>query len=233
VLFDLDDCLVDYAGAKRRGQALVSASLDGWGLSPERFWIAYSRLEPELFTRFTRGELTVDGYREARYRRPAAACGWALTARQARELNRRYTDAANGGVQAFPGARAALARLRAAGVRLGVLTNGPADGQRRKLAVTGLGAAVDACFISEEIGVAKPDERAFRLALAGLGAEPGRSAMVGDSFATDIEPALRLGLRGVLVGSADAPEGTERAAAIEDVPDTLGFPSAGPARSRA
>jgi hypothetical protein len=103
----------------------------------------------------------------------------ALTARQARELDRRYTDAANGGVQAFPGARAALARLRAAGVRLGVLTNGPADGQRRKLAVTGLDAAVDACFISEEIGVAKPDERAFRLALAGLGAEPGRSAMVG------------------------------------------------------
>jgi putative hydrolase of the HAD superfamily len=128
-----------------------------------------------------------------------------------------------GRVRAFPDARAALQRLRLAGVRVGVLTNGPSDGQRHKLSVSGLGDLVDRCFISEEIGVGKPDARAFRVALAGLDARPADAAMVGDSYSTDIAPAIELGMRTVLVGHRAAPATVDRVAGVADVPRALGL----------
>src|SRR4051812_29499133 len=79
----------------------------------------------------------------------------------------------------FPDAVTALRCLRSAGLRLGILTNGPSSGQRHKLVATGLAGEVDDVFISEEIGVGKPDERAFRIALEVLGAQPSDSAMSG------------------------------------------------------
>jgi putative hydrolase of the HAD superfamily len=46
---------------------------------------------------------------------------------------------------------------RSAGLRVGILTNGPSAWQRRKLELTGIGDAVDAVAISAELGAAKPD----------------------------------------------------------------------------
>jgi putative hydrolase of the HAD superfamily len=81
---------------------------------------------------------------------------------------------------------------------------------------------VDDVLISEEIGVGKPDDRAFRIALERLAAQPAHAAMVGDSFATDVEPALRLGMRGGLLGRGAAPDGVERVERIGDIPAALG-----------
>jgi putative hydrolase of the HAD superfamily len=59
----------------------------------------------------------------------------------------------------------------------------------------GLAELVPVVACSETEGVGKPDPRLFELALARLGVPPERAAMVGDSLASDIAPAKRLGLR--------------------------------------
>jgi putative hydrolase of the HAD superfamily len=223
VLFDLDDCLVDSEEARRRASECVSARLEDWGVSTQRFWAAYSAVEPRLFSQFARGEIAAAEYRDRRFRLSATTSGCALTERQARELNVVYMAEANGQVRAFPEARDVLQRLRAAGVRVGVLTNGPSDGQRQKLAVSGLADLVERSFISEEIGVGKPAHRAFRIALAGLDARSAHTAMVGDSFTTDIAPAIEVGMRAVLVGHQAAPSTVDRVAGIADVPRALGL----------
>ncbi|MFF3671845.1 HAD family hydrolase [Microtetraspora malaysiensis] len=51
----------------------------------------------------------------------------------------------------------ALARLRAAGWRVAIVTNGTADNQLRKLWRTGLAEAVDAYALSGAEGIRKPD----------------------------------------------------------------------------
>ena len=61
----------------------------------------------------------------------------------------------------FPdGSRDALRRLRSAGWKVAVVTNGPRF-QERKLEVTGLGDEVDAVCVSALVGSWKPDPGIF------------------------------------------------------------------------
>ena len=61
------------------------------------------------------------------------------------------------------------------------------------------GLDVDVCVGSWRHGRVKPHRSIFETALTALGASPDEAAMVGDSFADDVEGARALGMRGILV----------------------------------
>ena len=92
-----------------------------------------------------------------------------------------------------------------------MLTNGPSEIQRRKLRATGVDELVDAICISEELGVAKPDVRAFDHAAAAVGVAPADAAMVGDSLPNDVLGALAAGLRPRGLGGAPRRRAARRA----------------------
>ncbi len=100
-----------------------------------------------------------------------------------------------------PPVGAALGRLRDAGWRVVVLTNGPAAVQGEKVRRAGLEGLVDAVCASGAVGVAKPDPAIFHeaLHLAGGPPEPGPAWMVGDNPRNDIGGARALGLRTVWI----------------------------------
>ena len=133
----------------------------------------------------------------------------------------------------FPEAIATVRALRGAGIRVGVLTNGPSALQRRKLEVSGLGREVDAIAISEEIGVAKPDGAAFVTALDLLGTRADETAMVGDSLENDIAGALAAGLAAAVWmpgrRHGEAPPGAHLARELAEVPRLLGLALDAPA----
>ena len=79
-------------------------------------------------------------------------------------------------------------------VRLGLVTNGPADLQRGKLQRTGLGRLFDAIVVSGEVGRGKPDPYLFELVLDRLGVPAGESVMIGDSLARDVAGGAAAGL---------------------------------------
>lgn len=54
-------------------------------------------------------------------------------------------------------------------------------------------------LLSDEIGVAKPDERIFQMALETLNLPPERVAMLGDRLDLDIEPSRRLGMLAIRI----------------------------------
>jgi len=54
-------------------------------------------------------------------------------------------------------------------------------------------------LLSEEIGVSKPDERIFKMALEHLDLPPERVAMLGDRLDLDIEPSRRLGMLAIRI----------------------------------
>jgi putative hydrolase of the HAD superfamily len=88
------------------------------------------------------------------------------------------------------GASEALERL-AADASLGVLTNGVADLQRRKLEHHGLFERFDAYLPSYEVGSHKPSPEIFEAARERLDAEG--YVYVGDSMESDIRPARDAG----------------------------------------
>ncbi|WP_038058214.1 HAD family hydrolase [Thermus amyloliquefaciens] len=92
-----------------------------------------------------------------------------------------------------PGAEALLRRLKAQGLKVGVLSN-TLPSLRESLAHHGLDRYVDGFFASCTLGVAKPDPRAFQMALEGLGLPPQETLYLDDD-PENVEAARRLGLR--------------------------------------
>lgn len=98
----------------------------------------------------------------------------------------------------LPGVPEALARLRAAGLRLVVVSN--ADGTVEEgLTRAGLRGYLDAVVDSQVIGHEKPDPRIFAHALALFGSDPARTLHVGDFYAADVAGARAAGVHAVLL----------------------------------
>ena len=89
-----------------------------------------------------------------------------------------------------------LRALRAAGGKVAVVTNGAADVQAQKIEHLGVLPLLDACCISGELGIRKPDPRIFEIAAARSGESLDDAWMVGDGEA-DIVGAHRAGVRSV------------------------------------
>lgn len=84
----------------------------------------------------------------------------------------------------YPDAKRVLATLHERGVRVAVVSNIGWD-LRPVLAAHGLDAHVDACVLSFEHGVQKPDPWIFDKACAALGVRPQETVMVGDAPQAD------------------------------------------------
>ncbi len=95
-------------------------------------------------------------------------------------------------IRAIEGAADALERLKASGVRIGLVCDtgfSPGRVVRRLLGRVGLLPLLEVTIFSEELGVPKPDPRAFGAALAGLGVPAQGAVHVGDLRRSDIAGA--------------------------------------------
>jgi HAD superfamily hydrolase (TIGR01662 family) len=91
---------------------------------------------------------------------------------------------------------AVVAQLREAGLRVGLVSNSARD--VREFA-RHHGLEVDAGISSFHHGRTKPHPSIFRAVLDLLEVEPAEAVMVGDTIADDIEGALALGMRAILL----------------------------------
>ena len=115
-----------------------------------------------------------------------------------------------------------LALLREHGLRIGLVSNGQRDldefAHHHRL-------DVDVCVGSRAHGRVKPHRSIFEAALAALAAAPADAAMVGDSYADDIEGARALGMRAILVDREGAHVGEpDRIDTLLALPAALGLP---------
>jgi putative hydrolase of the HAD superfamily len=100
--------------------------------------------------------------------------------------------------EAFPDAAPALRALRAAGVRLVVVSNWDAS-LRERLAETGLAALLDGVVASAPFGAAKPDPAIFARGLELAGADAAAAWHVGDSEREDVDGARAAGVAPILL----------------------------------
>ena len=89
-----------------------------------------------------------------------------------------------------------LEELRGRGLKLGLVSNTSRD---LEAFVVHHRLEVDVAIGSRSHGKTKPDPTIFRAALDRLAVEPAAAAMVGDSVEDDIEGALALGMRAILL----------------------------------
>lgn len=86
--------------------------------------------------------------------------------------------------------------LRRIGMRIGIVTHGWTVKQAEKLVRLGLVPYLDprAIFISDQIGISKPNPKLYLTAVRDLGLEPGAVMYVGDSPEHDIAPPRSIGM---------------------------------------
>ncbi|HZD87355.1 MAG TPA: HAD family hydrolase [Gaiellaceae bacterium] len=116
---------------------------------------------------------------------------------------------------------ATLSSLRAAGCRIGLVSNSARDvGEFARHH----GLDVDAGISSFHHGWTKPHESIFRAVLDLLGVEPPEAAMVGDTIGDDVEGALAVGMRAVLLDRAGRhPEFEPRIRSLGELLPALGI----------
>jgi phosphoserine phosphatase len=118
----------------------------------------------------------------------------------------------------YPHAAEVLSQLRGH-VRLGLVTNGASDLQRRKLALGGLEGYFDVVVASCDVGIGKPDPAIFEAALTALGVSAAEAVMVGNDRERDVEGAAAAGIRALWIqhgGTADLDD-------LSQLPALLGF----------
>jgi len=91
-----------------------------------------------------------------------------------------------------------LERLRAAGYRLGIISNWN-ENLPKELSRLGLDRYFDFVVVSSLVGVAKPSPEIFHIALARAGCQPEEALYVGDNVMDDCLGARRAGLDVALI----------------------------------
>ncbi len=203
VLFDLDGTLVDGSDlplAVRGVAALIATHVPR--LDPEDVVAAntaeWQELWPEVEDDWMLGTVPGEQLNERAWQGTLRRCGVrddelvAMASAAFRELERQA-------VRLYPDVRPALAALRAAGCRLGLVTNGASVLQRDKLRALGLDGELDPVVVSSEIGARKPDRAVFDHAVLAAGLEPASTWFAGDNLWVDVLGAGRAGLHTVWV----------------------------------
>lgn len=190
VLFDLDDTLCDYAGARARRleiafriaseQAGVPLDVDVSALIEESIAVHPHSTEHfgEMLGRH--GILNPQAVRAARE--------W--YGRHRFHTLALFEDA----VQTL-----SLVRAYPSVERIGLVTNGPSEVQRCKIDLLGVEPYVDFILVSEEFGMSKPERGIFAEALRLGEAHPGETVFIGDSAENDIAGAQAAGIAGIWI----------------------------------
>ena len=128
----------------------------------------------------------------------------------AREIADGYRDLREERLCLVPGAMETLEWLRAQGVRLGMITNGSAAGQRAKIERFGLAPYFESILVEGESGLGKPHCEVYEAVLGTLACDAAQVWSVGDNLEWDVGAPQALGVYGIWVDVAgtDLPEGS-------------------------
>ena len=201
-IFDLDDTLFEHRGAVRDGIAAhLHATLPHVDAAAHQD--RWDELEEHHYHRYLTGELDYLGQRRARARDFMQPFGIDFPEdRGAERWFDIYLQEYRNAWRLFTDTLPCFDELDAAGIRIGLITNGDRDFQLAKLEAMDLKPRIEQVITSGELGFAKPDPRIFTLACERFGVAPNDALYVGDRLHTDAIGAARAGLAGVWLDRA-------------------------------
>ena len=190
-LFDLDDTLLDFRASEKLSFECVLREL-GYSGAVDELFQQYQGINIELWRAFEAGTVSKEFLKVERFRKTFAANGLELDPLRS---SHRYLESLSENVVLIDGAKRLCETLAAHG-EVGIITNGVASIQERRIASSGLGNYISFTATSEACGHAKPDSRFFDYA-ANMARAPFRkeaTIIVGDRLDADILGANRFGI---------------------------------------
>jgi putative hydrolase of the HAD superfamily len=204
-LFDLDDTLFAHRSAVATGVAAHRRAHGGLlGAADEASELTrWHNLEEQHYLRYLEGELGFVEQRRVRARAFVEPFGIDLADDAiADDWFDRYLVEYQRAWKLHDDALPCLDRLDAAGIRIGIITNGDAAFQGAKLDGVGLTSRIEHVIASGSLGFTKPDPRIFEHACEVFGVTAPEALYVGDRLRTDAIGAAAAGLLGVWLDRA-------------------------------
>jgi putative hydrolase of the HAD superfamily len=218
VLFDLDDTLMDHTGAST---AALRAWIPTFGVAEDDIdplMNVWADLEQQHWPAWRAGEISFAEQRRRRARDFMIALGRTPTDDELDTIYAGYLTRYVNNWAAFPDASPTLGQATAAGLLVGVLTNGNQDQQTAKLAATGLVELCGPVFASSTLPRAKPHPDAYHEACRQLGVAPEETLMVGDNYELDVVAARAAGLSAIHLDRAATGSTTAAISTLTDLP---------------
>ena len=189
IMMDIDNTLLDFDAAERK--ALLE-TLQQFSLPCDEAAVSrYHEINSSLWGELNRGKIRRDKLVVERFDRFVKEIG---AAAKATELNRAYTEHLATHADVIPGAEEALQELAEVDTMIAV-SNGTELVERGRLKLSGFEKYFDDIFISEAVGVSKPNPKIFQMAMRKLGIEHSDKVLVvGDSLSADIQGGVNAGL---------------------------------------
>lgn len=198
---DFDDTLYDTYG---NAVIALKETFDAFHLeryfdNPQIFYNAYWAANIDLWTRYSREEITRPYLIVERFRRPLSeGKGLDITEQYCLGMSDKFLDFCSCKSGVVEGAHELMSYLKEKGYRMHMCSNGFHEVQYKKLASCGLRDYFDTIILSEDAGVNKPSPLYFDYALTTSGASRESTLMIGDNLNTDIQGALSAGIDAML-----------------------------------
>ena len=179
VIFDLDDTLYSEKEYVKSGYRAVSNYLGG-------------EYEKKLWSFFEEGKPAIDELLKELGRVDEKA--------EVLEVYRSHIPS----IYLYTGVVEMMAELKEKGIKVGIITDGRPEGQRKK--IKALGLKVDDVIITDELGGAqfrKPCDISFRILVTRWQLNPADVVYVGDNLAKDFQAPQQLGMRSLWFNNAD------------------------------
>ena len=192
VLWDVDGTLLDFHAAER---AAIRALFSEFGLGEctEEMLARYSRINKGFWEKLERNEMSKPEILVGRFMQFFREYG--LDVRIAPAFNERY-QVSLGDTIVYRDDSLAIVQALKGKVRQYAVSNGTVIAQTKKLARSHLGEWMDGVFLSEELGVEKPNIGFFEKVFSVIRpSDPSEVLIVGDSLTSDIRGGINAGIR--------------------------------------
>jgi HAD superfamily hydrolase (TIGR01549 family) len=197
VFFDLDDTLHDhlYPFSKAFKDSFPTLYEQVDVVSLYKKFRDFSDL---LWKKYSYQELTLEELRIARMVMASEYFQIGITNEQASKFQAQY-ELNLENLQLFAEVPELINSMKAKGKLVGIITNGPVQHQFNKINSLGLTSYVsrEHIFISDEVGVAKPNKQIFHHAAQKVNMIPSEIVYIGDSWPNDVVAPMEAGWKAI------------------------------------
>lgn len=197
IFFDLDDTLHDhlypFSKAFKKIFPVLNQQID-----VESLYKKFRDYSDLLWKNYSNQELTLEELRKNRIVMALKFFQKEITNEKAGQFQADY-ELNLGKLQLFSEVPELIGYLKEKGIQVGIITNGPVEHQLNKINSLGLTSYIsrDYIFISDEVGVAKPNIQIFHHVGQRVNILPSEMLYIGDSWPNDVVAPIEAGWRSV------------------------------------
>ncbi len=196
-LFDLDQTLLDFHTSERRALEIV-VTKNGLKFTDE-VYDHFKAKNKSLWLELEKGTINRTELFTIRFNDLFDFCEGDSTGLDPLEVNADFIRTMSVNGVPMPGALEFVRKLREEipGARIYIASNGATINAQGRMASTGLDKLIEHLYISEDMGVNKPEKEFYDICLEGIGEPRETCIMIGDSLTSDMLGAKNAGLASV------------------------------------